>query len=230
MHRATSPAEPVRPAAAVYPGEVARTARWRPRAARGRPTRDDLRDLADRVLELALGVEEVRAEAEFQHPAGSRRGSAARRARSAPPRSPACGWSRSPLDATGRAGSSPRSRPCRRDGEQIGEQQRTLADRVHPHLLDHVVACGRRVQRGHVRRSGEEARHPGGILELGLERERSSVTLPADERRLEPLDQIGPDVEPAGAGPAAQPLDRAARAEGDAESSQVGRGTAPADW
>ena len=62
---------------------------------------------------------------------------------------------------------------------------------VDADLLDHVVAGRRRVERGHVRRAGEEAARAGRVLELRLERERPRVRLPADERRLEPLARSG---------------------------------------
>ncbi len=101
--------------------------------------------------------------------------------------------------------------------------KRALADPVDADLLDHVVAGTRRVQRGHVRRPRQEAPHAGRVLELRLERERARVALPADERRLEPLREIRPDVQPACAGPAAQPLDAAADGEVDVERGEVER-------
>ena len=107
--------------------------------------------------------------------------------------------------------------------QELGERERALADPRHADLLDHVVAGRRRVERGDVRRAGEEAPRARGVLELGLEGERPRVRLPADERRLEPLGEVRPHVEPAGAGPAAEPLDAAADREIDAELGQVER-------
>ena len=66
-------------------------------------------------------------------------------------------------------------------------------------------------------------RAPRRVLELRLEGERPRVRLPADERRLEPVREVRPDVEPARAGPAAEPLDAAADGEVDGEAGQVER-------
>ena len=66
-------------------------------------------------------------------------------------------------------------------------------------------------------------RAPGGVLELRLEGERPGVSLPADERGLEPLRDVGPHVEPARARAAAEPLHAAADGELDAELRQFER-------
>src|SRR6266550_4930153 len=68
--------------------------------------------------------------------------------------------------------------------QELREPERALADPGQADLLDHVVAGGRGVQGGYVRRAGEEAPRPRRVLELGLERERPGVSLPADERGL----------------------------------------------
>ena len=107
--------------------------------------------------------------------------------------------------------------------QELRERERALADPVDADLLDHVVARGRRVERRHIRRAREEAPRAGGVLELRLERERARVALPADERRLEALGEIGPDVEPARARAAAEPLDAAADSEVDVERGDVER-------
>ena len=64
---------------------------------------------------------------------------------------------------------------------------------------------------------------PVRVLELGLERERPRVRLPAGHRRLESLDQIRTHVQPARTRPAAEPLDRAADGEVDVERGDVER-------
>src|SRR4029453_9914382 len=56
--------------------------------------------------------------------------------------------------------------------QELRERERALADPGHTDLLDHVVAGGRGVQGGYVRRAGEEAPRPRRVLELGLEGER----------------------------------------------------------
>src|SRR5205823_5663444 len=99
--------------------------------------------------------------------------------------------------------------------QELRERERAFSDPRHAHLLDHVVAGRRCVERGYVRRAGEEAPRAGRVLELGLERERPGVRLPADERWFEPLGDIGPHVEPAGTRPAAEPLHAAADCEVD---------------
>ncbi len=81
--------------------------------------------------------------------------------------------------------------------QELRLAQRVLADPVDADLLDQVVAGRRRVQRGDVRRPGEEARRAVGVLHLLLEAERPLVRLPARVRRLEPLGEVGADVEPA---------------------------------
>src|SRR5258708_17356518 len=105
--------------------------------------------------------------------------------------------------------------------EQSGERERPLADPLDADLFDHVVARGRRVQRRHVRRAGEEARDTRGVLELRFEVERPRMALPADERRLRRRGEIMADVEAARAGPAAGPLDAAADGAVDAECGEV---------
>ena len=107
--------------------------------------------------------------------------------------------------------------------QEVGERERALADPVDADLLDHVVPGGGGVQGGHVRRPGQEARDPLRVLELGLERERPSMPLPADERGLELLDQVGADIQPPRPGAAAEPLDRASGRERDAEPADVQR-------
>src|SRR5207237_10585339 len=62
-----------------------------------------------------------------------------------------------------------------------------------------------------------------GGFELWLEGERPRVRLPADERRLEPLGEVGSHVEPGRAGPAAEPLHAAAGREVDVERGDVER-------
>src|SRR5262245_17492875 len=109
--------------------------------------------------------------------------------------------------------------------EQVDEQlclaHRVLSDPVDADLLDQVVAGGGGVQRGHVRSAREEAGSALGVLELRFEAERSRVRLPAHEGRLERLDEIGANVEPAVARPAAQPFDAAADGEVDVERGDV---------
>src|SRR5207249_1433954 len=73
------------------------------------------------------------------------------------------------------------------------------------------------------RRAGEEARGAGCVFHLRLEGERLGMRLPACEGRLEALGQVGSDVEPTGARPAAEPLDTAADGEVDAERGNVER-------
>src|SRR2546423_1361597 len=100
-----------------------------------------------------------------------------------------------------------------KSGQEVGLLERAPPDPVDADLLDHVVAGGGRVERGHVRRAGEEPRRPLRILELRLERERPRVRLPAHERRLELGDEVRAYVEPRRAGAAAEPLDAAADGE-----------------
>ena len=107
--------------------------------------------------------------------------------------------------------------------EQLRQDERALANAADADFFDHVVARGRGVQRGHVRRAGEEAPRALRVLELGLEGKRARVPLPADERRLEPLGEIGAHVQPPGAGAAAQPLHAAADREVDVELGDVER-------
>ena len=110
-----------------------------------------------------------------------------------------------------------------RPDEQLGLPHRVGADPVDSDLLDDVVARGRRIEGGHVRRAGQEAPRAVRVLELGLEAERPRVRLPADERRLERLGQVGADVEPARARPAAEPLDAPADREVDVQRGHVER-------
>ena len=107
--------------------------------------------------------------------------------------------------------------------EQLGLPHGVVADPVDADLLDDVVARRRRVERRHVRCAGQEAPRACRVLELGLEAERPRVRLPADERRLERLGQVGADVEPAGARAAAQPLDAPADREVDVQRGHVER-------
>ena len=51
------------------------------------------------------------------------------------------------------------------------------------------------------------------------------MRLPADERRLEPLGEVGTDVEPARARPAAEPLDAAADRRSRRSSAVTSSGT-----
>ncbi len=111
--------------------------------------------------------------------------------------------------------------------EQLDQQRRLLdrarADPLDADLLDHVVARGRRVERGHVRRAGQKAPGALGVLLLGLEVERPRVGLPTREGGLERAGQVGTDVQPSRAGASAEPLDRAADREVDAQSGHVER-------
>ena len=97
------------------------------------------------------------------------------------------------------------------------------ADPLDADLFDQVVAGGGRVERGHVGGAGEKARRAGCVAHLLLERERRLVGLPARVARLEQLGEIGTNVEPAVARPAAEPLDRAADGEVDVQGRQVER-------
>ena len=111
--------------------------------------------------------------------------------------------------------------------DELDEQRRLAhrvgADPLDADLADDLVAGARGVVGGDVRRAGEEPRRAGRRLHLGLERERPRVTVPAGERGLELLGEVGPHVEPAGARPAAEPLDGAADAELDPERRHVER-------
>src|SRR5438270_7988878 len=148
---------------------------------------DDLGELRDRVLELVLGVVEVRAEPDSgvgtevaDDPAlteltvhGRVVGGADEDRAAAP-----CRLARArDLEACG----------VERVDQELRQREGALADPFHADLFDHVVAGGRGVERGHVRRAGQEAARAGRVLELRLEGERPRMTLPADERRLEPL-------------------------------------------
>ena len=127
-----------------------------------------------------------------------------------PPRRP--GAARAPDLEPGRVGEV---------DQQLRLPERVLADAVDADLLDQVVARRRRVVRGHVRRAGEEPRRAGRVVHLLLEAERALVRLPARVGRREPLGEVGPDVEPAVPRAAAEPLDRAADGEVDAERRDV---------
>ena len=107
--------------------------------------------------------------------------------------------------------------------QQVGLSERIGADPLDADLFDQVVAGGGRVERRNVRRAGEEARRAGGVAHLLLERERRLVGLPARVARLEQRGEIGPNVEPAVARPAAEPLDRAADGEVDVQGGHVER-------
>ena len=108
------------------------------------------------------------------------------------------------------------------------DEMRRLAHRVLPDpldadLLDDLVAGRRRVQRGHVRRPGQETGGALRVLQLRREVEWSRVGLPADERRLEPFGEIGTDVEPGGAGTATKPFDAPADGEVDVQRGHIQR-------
>ncbi len=149
------------------------------------------------------------------------------------PRSPSSLWHGGMVGCRDRDGAAaPLGLARRDDGEtglvaevdqELGEHERALADPRHTDLLDHVVAGRRRVERGDVRRAGEKAPRACGVLELRLEGERPGMSLPADERGLEPFRDVRPHVEPARARAAAEPLDAAADGEVDAELGQVER-------
>ena len=101
--------------------------------------------------------------------------------------------------------------------------ERVGADPLDTDLLDQVVAGCRRVQRRDVRSAGQEPCGAGGVAHLLLEGERRLVCLPTGVRRLEPLGQIRPDVEPAVARATAEPLDRPADGEVDIQRADVER-------
>ena len=107
--------------------------------------------------------------------------------------------------------------------QEVGLPERVGADPLDADLLDQVVPGGRGVQRRDVRRAGEEARRAGRVAHLLLEGERQLVRLPAGIGGLEPLGEVGADVEPAVARAAAEPLDRAADREVDAQRRHVER-------
>ena len=137
-------------------------------------------------------------------------------------------------------------RPCRRAGRvarrarlepgssssssrSVGLLERALADPPDADLLDHVVAGGRGVERGHVRRPGQEARGARRVVLPRLEGEGPRVRLPAGQRRLERLGQIGPHVEPAAPGPPQSHLTDPPTAK-STPSPVTSSGTVPADW
>ena len=101
--------------------------------------------------------------------------------------------------------------------QQVGLAERVGADPLDADLLDQVVAGGCGVERGDVRRAGEEAGGAGGVAHLLLEGEGRLVRLPARVGGLEPLGEVGANVEPAVARAAAEPLDRAADGEVDVQ-------------
>ena len=111
----------------------------------------------------------------------------------------------------------------RQPDQQVGLAERVGADPLDADLLDQVVAGRRRVERRDVRRSGQKARGAGGVAHLLLEGEGGFVRLPAGRGRLEPLGEVGADVEPAVAGAAAQPFDRSADGEVDVQRGDVER-------
>ena len=111
---------------------------------------------------------------------------------------------------------------ARRD-QQVGLPERIGADPLDADLFDQVVTGSGRVERGDVRGAGEKARRAGCVAHLLLERERRLVGLPAGVARLEQRGEIGADVQPAVARPAAEPLDRAADGEVDVQGRQVER-------
>jgi hypothetical protein len=195
----------------------------RPRLRGVRPARDDVAQLRHRVAQLVFAVVEVRPQPdagirpEVAHDAplaelavdGRGVGRADEHGAAAPGR------------VAGASDLAPRL--VQELDQERRERERALADPLHPDLLDHVVARRRGVERRHVRRAGEKAAHARRVLELGLEVERARVALPADEGRLEPLGEVGPHVQPARPGAAAEPLDAAADGEVDVEGRQVDR-------
>src|SRR6201986_436872 len=149
---------------------------------------DDVAELGDGVPHLVLRVEEVRAEPDSANWIRTKVADDAALAELAVARGVV---RRRDGDGT----STPRGLAGRDDLEprlvaevdqELGERERALADLRDADLLDHVVARGRRVEGGNVRCAREEAARARRVLELGLERERPRVRLPADERRLEP--------------------------------------------
>ena len=107
--------------------------------------------------------------------------------------------------------------------EQLGLAQRVLTNSLDADLLDQVVARRSREVSRRIRRPGKEARGATRVLHRLRERERPVVRLPARVCRLESLGEIGPDVEPAVARPAAEPLHRPADGEVDPERRDVDR-------
>ena len=101
--------------------------------------------------------------------------------------------------------------------------ERALADPGDADLLDHVVACGGGVEGGHVGRPGQEARGAVRVVLPRLEGEGPRVRLPAGHCGLEPFRKFRAHVQPGGPGPAAEPLDRTADREVDAERGHVQR-------
>ena len=105
------------------------------------------------------------------------------------------------------------------------EAQRLLADGRHADLVDDLVAGARRVERRHVRRAALESLGAVGVADRRRSRNSNGSRAPPSRRRraASVARQIGPDVEVAGARPAAQPLHRAADGEVDAERLEVDR-------
>ena len=214
--RDISPRMPLRAAQTVS------AARRRRRAVVGAGL-EDLADLVDREAELVVGGEEVRPEPDpgvgTEVAEDLALGQLAVDGREV-----------GDVDGDGPAAPLGRARAPHLEPGRVREvdQELRLAQRVRPDaidadLLDQVVARGAGEVRRHVGRPGEEARGAGGEAHLLLEAERRLVRLPARERRLEPLGEVGPDVEPPVAGAAAEPLHRAADGEVDAERGHVER-------
>src|SRR5215510_4207463 len=190
------------------------------------PAFDDLGNLTGREAKLVVRVEEVRAEAD---------------ACVGPEVADDLALLELTVDGRGFGGAdddgaAPAFRLSRRQHveacrpEQLSEQrrlaQRLLSNPVDPDLADQLVTGRRRVERGHVRRPGEEASRAFGVVLLRFEGKRPRMRLPAGERRLQPLGELRADVEPAGAGPAAEPLDTPPDGEVDPERSDVERNRA----
>src|SRR5689334_3353948 len=144
---------------------------------------DEVGELGDRVPHLVLRVEEVRAEPDPSRGVGAEVAD-----------DPAHGElpmarrvvgrrdgdrATSPLWLT--RGDDLEARLVAEIDQELGQRERALANPSDSHLLDHVVAGGRRVERGNVRGAGEESPRAGRVLQLRLEGERPGVRLPADE-------------------------------------------------
>src|SRR6185369_6825259 len=118
---------------------------------------DDVLDLPDREVELLLGVEEVWAEAEAD---------IGPEVAEDVPRGELLVHALEARHANGDARAATRlvalrgdleARPVGEPDQMVGQVERAPADRIDADLLDHVVAGGRGEQRGHARRSRQEA-------------------------------------------------------------------------
>src|SRR5438874_13320396 len=169
--------------------------------------RAELHDLLDGETELVVAVEEVRAEAQADVGAAVADDLARRQLaadglvvvdahgnRAAAPRGVARGPRLEPV-------------PAKQLEQERRLLERPLPDPGDPNLFDCVIAgrCG--IEGGHVRRPGQEARGTLGVVLPRLEGEGPRVRLPAGQRRLEPLGQLRPHVEPRRPRPATEPLD-----------------------